>query len=90
MCKQKTKKVYKFLQQKKIIIIIDVHTLNQKKQRKYIDSYNIEEKKMINVHTVNQKKNKEITQILTIWKKKMINVHAVNKKKSTQILMCTL
>ena len=43
MCKQKTKKVYKFLQQK-IKKIIDVHTVNQKKQRKYIDSYNIEEK----------------------------------------------
>ena len=36
MCKQKTKKVYRFLLQKKIII--DVYTV------KYIDSYNIEEK----------------------------------------------
>ena len=44
MCKQKTKKVYRFLQQKKKKI--DVHTVNKKKkQRKYIDSYNMEEKK---------------------------------------------
>ena len=36
--------------------MIDVHTVNQKKQRKYIDSYNTnEKKKMIDVHTVNQK-----------------------------------
>ena len=42
MCKQKTKKVYRFLQQKKKMI--DVHTVNQKKQRKYIDSYNRKEK----------------------------------------------
>ena len=33
MCKQKTKKVYKFLQQKKKKII-DVHTVNQKKAKK--------------------------------------------------------
>ena len=56
MCKQKTKKVYRFLEQKKkskestqILTIwkkkmIDMHTVNQKKQRKYIDSYNTEEK----------------------------------------------
>ena len=37
MCKQKTKKVYKFLLQKRKKII-DVYTV------KYIDSYNIEEK----------------------------------------------
>ena len=44
MCKQKTKKVYRFLQQKKKNF--DVHTVNKKKkQRKYIDSYNMEEKK---------------------------------------------
>ena len=45
MCKQKTKKVYRFLQQKIKKKNIDVHTINQKKQRKYIDSYNMEEKK---------------------------------------------
>ena len=36
-----------------------MHTVNQKKQRKYIDSYNMEEKKMIDVHTVNQKKQRK-------------------------------
>ena len=37
MCKQKTKKVYRFLQQKRKKMI-DVHTV------KYIYSYNIKEK----------------------------------------------
>ena len=36
--------------------MIDVHIVNQKKQRKYIDSYNMEEKKMIDMHTVKKKK----------------------------------
>ena len=36
-----------------------MHIVSQKKQRKYIDSYNMEEKKMFDVHTINQK-NKEI------------------------------
>ena len=31
-----------------------------KKQRKYIDSYNRKEKKMINVHTINKKKAKKV------------------------------
>ena len=35
--------------------MIDMYIVNPKKQRKYIDSYNIEGK-MIDVHTVNQKK----------------------------------
>ena len=39
--------------------MIDVHTVNQKKQRKYIDSYNTKEKKMIDVHAVNKKKKKK-------------------------------
>ena len=43
MCKQKTKKIYRFLQQKRKKMI-DVHTINKKKQRKYINSYNMEEK----------------------------------------------
>ena len=38
--------------------MIDVHIVNQKKQRKYIDSYNMEEKKMIDVHAVKKKKKK--------------------------------
>ena len=43
MCKQKTKESKQILtiEKKKMI---DVHTVNQKKQRKYIDSYNMEEK----------------------------------------------
>ena len=47
--------------------------VNQEKQRKYIDSYNTEGKKMIDVHAVNKKKKQ----------KKYIDsyVHAVNKKK---------
>ena len=63
----------------------DVHVVNKKKQRKYIDSYNRKEK-MIDVHTINQKKSKESTQILTIWKKKMIDVHAVNNNKVHRFL----
>ena len=35
--------------------MIDVHIVNQKKQRKYIDSYN-RKKKNFDVHTVNKKK----------------------------------
>ena len=38
--------------------MIYVHTVNKKKQRKYIGSYNMKEKKMIDVHTVNQKKQR--------------------------------
>ena len=38
--------------------MIDVHMVNQEKQRKYIDSYNTKEKKMIDVHAVNKKKKK--------------------------------
>ena len=45
--------------------------VNQEKQRKYIDSYNTEEKKMIDVHAVNKKKKKYIDSY----------VHVVNKKK---------
>ena len=40
--KQKKKKVHRFLQKKKMI---DVQAINKRKQRKYIDSYNTEEKK---------------------------------------------
>ena len=36
----------------------DVHAIEKKKQRKYIDSYNRKEK-MIDVHTVNQKKQRK-------------------------------
>ena len=41
--------------------MIDMHIVNQKKQRKYIDYYNTEKKKMIDVHAVNQKKKKKST-----------------------------
>ena len=43
MCKQKNKESIQILtiEKKKMI---DVHTVNKKKQRKYIDSYNMEEK----------------------------------------------
>ena len=52
-----------------------MHTVNQKKQRKYINSYNME-KKMINMHTVNQKKQR-----------KYIDSYNTEEKKW---LMCTL
>ena len=35
--------------------MIDVYTVKQKKQRKYIDSYNTEEKKMIDVYAIKKK-----------------------------------
>ena len=59
--------------------MIDVHTVNQKKQRKYIDSYHMEEK-MIDMHAVNKKKKKQ-------KQKKYIDsyVHAVNKKNKDSI-----
>ena len=38
--------------------MINVHTVNQKKQRKYIDYYNTEEK-MIDVHAVNKKQKQK-------------------------------
>ena len=60
MCKQKTKKVYRFLQQKKKKI--DVHTVNKKKSKESTQILTIRKKKMINVHTV--KKKKKSTQIL--------------------------
>ena len=43
MCKQKNKESIQILtiEKKKMI---DVHIVNRKKQRKYIDSYNMEEK----------------------------------------------
>ena len=60
--------------------MIDVHTVNKKKQRKYIDFYNRKEKK-INVHTINQKKAKKVHKFFAIQKKKkMIDMHVVNKK----------
>ena len=53
--------------------MIDVHMVNQEKQRKYIDSYNTKEKKNDWCARCKQKKKK----------KKYIDsyVHAVNKKK---------
>ena len=47
MCTLQTKKNKESIQIFKVEKkkIIDVHTVNQKKQRKYIDSYNMEEKK---------------------------------------------
>ena len=41
--KKKEKKEYRFLQQERKKMI-DMHIVSQKKQRKYIDSYNMEEK----------------------------------------------
>ena len=55
MCKQKTKKVYRFLQQKKKRKI-DVHTVNKKKSKEITQILTIRKKKMINVHTVKKKK----------------------------------
>ena len=62
MCKQKTKKVYRFLQQKKKKKKFDVHTVNKKKSKESTQILTIRKKKMINVHTV--KKKKKSTQIL--------------------------
>ena len=42
----------------------------QKKQRKYIDSYNKKEKKKIDVHTINQKKVKKVHKFLQYGRKK--------------------
>ena len=58
MCKQKTKKVYRFLQQKKKKKI-DVHTVNRKKAKKVHRFLQYGRKKMIDVHTVNQKKQRK-------------------------------
>ena len=61
-----------------------MHAVNQKKkkQRKYIDSYNMEEKKMIDVHAVNQKKTKKVHKFLQYERKKNdCNAHCKPKKK---------
>ena len=48
----------------------DVHVVNKKKQRKYIDSYNRKEK-MIDVHTINKKKKaKKVHRFLQYGRKK--------------------
>ena len=47
----------------------DVHVVNKKKQRKYIDSYNRKEK-MIDVHTINKKKAKKVHRFLQYGRKK--------------------
>ena len=52
MCKQKTKKVYRFLQQKKKKKF-DVHTVNKKKSKESTQILTIWKKKMIDVHMVN-------------------------------------
>ena len=60
--------------------MIDVHTVNKKKQRKYIDSYNRKEKNDWCVHC-KPKKAKKVHRFLQYRWRKMIDVHAVNKKK---------
>ena len=65
--------------------MIDVQAVNKRKQRKYIDSYNTEEKKMIDVHAVN-KKSKESTQILARCKQKKARFKKKKSKESTQTL----
>ena len=52
----------------------------QKKQRKYIDSYNRKKKKKFDVHTINKKKVKKVHKFLQYGRKKMINMHVVKKK----------
>ena len=60
--------------------MIDVHTVNQKKQRKYIDSYNMEEKNDWCAHG-KPRKAKKVHRFLQYGRKKMIDVHTVNQKK---------
>ena len=64
--------------------MIDVHTVNQKKQRKYIDSYNMEEKNDWCAHC-KQKKCKKVYRFLQYGRKKMFDLHAVNKKKVEKV-----
>ena len=49
--------------------MIDVHTVNQKKQRKYIDSYNMEEKNDWYAHS-KPKKAKKVHRFLQYGRKK--------------------
>ena len=60
--------------------MIDVHTVNQKKQRKYIDSYNMEEKNDWCAHC-KPKKATKVHGFLQYGRKKIIDVHIVNQKK---------
>ena len=57
MCKKKTKKVYRFLQQERKKMI-DVHIVKQK-SKDSTQILTIWKKKMIDVHTVNQKKQRK-------------------------------
>ena len=43
-----------------------------KKQRKYIDSYNKKEKKMIDVHTINKKKQRKYIDSYNMEEKKWL------------------
>ena len=65
----------------------DVHVVNKKKQRKYINSYNRKEK-MIDI--VNQKKQRKYIYSYNTEEKKMIDVHAVNKKNKESIQILTI
>ena len=49
--------------------MIDVHIVNQKKQRKYIDSYNIEEKNDWCTHCKSKKAKKVHKFVQYGWKK---------------------
>ena len=66
--------------------MIDMHTVNQKKQRMYIDSYNTEEKKMINVHAVNKNKNKKYIDYYRIKKWLMCTLETKKTKKVYRFL----
>ena len=64
--------------------MIDMHIVSQKKQRKYIDSYNMEEKNDWCAHC-KPKNAKKVYRFLQYGRKKMIDVHAVNKKKVKKV-----
>ena len=68
--------------------MIDVHIVNQKKQRKYIDSYNMEEKKMIDMHTVKKKKVHRFLRTRCKKKKKIQSTNHLNFSSHLILILC--
>ena len=62
--------------------MIDVYIVNQKKQRKYINSYNMEGKNDWCAHSKPKKQRKYIDSYNT--EENMIDVYAVNKKRRSK------
>ena len=62
--------------------MIDVYIVNQNKQRKYINSYNMEGKNDWCAHSKPKKQKKYIDSYNT--EGKMIDVYAVNKKRRSK------